>query len=803
MKKVNLLKKSRVVGIIVLFICASFVSSGYSEEINQIDTEVADVCELQDNVVVTCSTFGFPGEPSQEITMPLNEAEFLYDKIKDLQIEVARDPISDKIQQLQHEIITLADEHNLLPAGLSVETLKSRFNPSWTIQNRRLGILPLQNKASELFCTFVSAGSGGVFPIIVLPRLIPIIMTPIPRLFMIWNADEAITSCGGLLSETGFIAYGQQKGIALGFWGIGFTFSLPPFMGVYGLAGYALFARVNAEHIEYYPPNYPPEINAFYPLDGAQNIPISTSELSFHISDPEKELMSYAVTTDPDIGSGNGNLKPDGIYSVPISGLEGSEEYTWHAQVSDGENLVDSTFTFTTEPVAPIVYDPTPEDGARYVSVDLSQLSFKLKDYQGDLMDYTVETVPNIGSGSGTGVGDGTYSVDISGLDYSTEYTWYVNATDGTYWKHKVFDFQAEHKMVFDPFDEGWQYRKQITIDHTKVTGDLTNFPILISTTDSDLRDKAQDDGDDILFMDDPGVANRLYHEIEQFDESSGELICWVNVTNVASDDDTEFYIYYGNPGSCNQQAPELVWDPKFVGVWHMGESSGNIIDSTGTKDGVVVGSPDYQENGKIGNCIYFDGVNVEYFDIVDETYKFNTEDVTLEIWVYFVENRNMNEPPIYFGDNYNVPSLAIHKERSEGPSGSAGKLFAHNRYDQTGDIAWSAEGGETHVGHWIYLVGRFERGVETSLWINGQKEPYAANTCHNNNLNGASQFLARIGRAGVGGGSYMPNSAHIYLDEVRVSKNMARSGAWLSTSYNNQDGSSSFLSFGLEETGS
>ncbi|MCK5261558.1 MAG: hypothetical protein KAJ44_05215, partial [Thermoplasmatales archaeon] len=96
MKKVNLLKKSRVVGIIVLFICASFVSSGYSEEINQIDTEVADVCELQDNVVVTCSTFGFPGEPSQEITMPLNEAEFLYDKIKDLQIEVARDPISDK-----------------------------------------------------------------------------------------------------------------------------------------------------------------------------------------------------------------------------------------------------------------------------------------------------------------------------------------------------------------------------------------------------------------------------------------------------------------------------------------------------------------------------------------------------------------------------------------------------------------------------------------------------------------------------------------------------------------------------------
>ncbi len=474
----------------------------------------------------------------------------------------------------------------------------------------------------------------------------------------------------------------------------------------------------------------------------------------------------------------------------------------WQVEVSDGVNNVATAFTFTTEPVAPIVSNPVPEDGARYVPVDLSQLSFHLSDPQGDLMDYTVETSPDIGSGSGFGVGEGTYNIDVSNLDFSQEYKWFVNVTDGIHWKHKVFSFQADHNMVFDPFDGGWQYRKKITIDHTLIAGDLSNFPVLVSTVDSDLGDKAQDDGDDILFMDGDGVATRLYHEIEYFDDSSGELVAWVNVTDLASNQDTMLYVYYGNPSCCSQQAPEKVWDSEYVGVWHMGESSGNIIDSTGTKDGVVVGSPDYQENGKIGNCIYFDGDDVEYFDIVDEIYKFNSEDVTLEIWVYFVENRNMNEPPLYFGDNDNLPSLAIHKERSEGPGGSAGKLFSHNRFSQEGDIAWSSDGGDTHVGHWIYLVGRFERGVETSLWINGQKEPDAANTCHNNNLNGASQFLARIGRAGVGGGSYMPNSAHIYLDEVRVSKNMARSGAWLSTSYNNHDDPSSFLSFGPEETG-
>ncbi len=143
MKRNYLLKKSGVVGIIIIFICSSSVSSigGYSEEASQADIDIEDVCEPKENVLVTCSTFGFPGEPSQEITMSLTDAELLYDKIKELQIEIARDPLSDKTQQLQHEIIALADDYDLLPAGLSPDTLTSRLHPSWTLQNRRSGTL--------------------------------------------------------------------------------------------------------------------------------------------------------------------------------------------------------------------------------------------------------------------------------------------------------------------------------------------------------------------------------------------------------------------------------------------------------------------------------------------------------------------------------------------------------------------------------------------------------------------------------------------------------------------------------------
>jgi len=47
---------------------------------------------------------------------------------------------------------------------------------------------------------------------------------------------------------------------------------------------------------------------------------------------------------------------------------------------------------------------------------------------------------------------------------------------------------------------------------------DLTDFPVLISVVDQGLRDHAQDDGDDIIFMDNDGIANQLGHEIEYFD---------------------------------------------------------------------------------------------------------------------------------------------------------------------------------------------------------------------------------------------------------------------------------------------
>jgi len=46
-----------------------------------------------------------------------------------------------------------------------------------------------------------------------------------------------------------------------------------------------------------------------------------------------------------------------------------------------------------------------------------------------------------------------------------------------------------------------WSFRKIITINHTKVEDDLTNFPVLIQLeSDSNLSAHAQSDGEDIVY---------------------------------------------------------------------------------------------------------------------------------------------------------------------------------------------------------------------------------------------------------------------------------------------------------------
>jgi len=203
---------------------------------------------------VTCYASGFQNSYTErQQNLSGEEIKILFMKLEHLSSLISKKSSDDEISQMKTEIINFAKQKALLPQDFQFPKVASNSQSSPKQDN----IIPPKQyeplfRLNQFVCNFISFGSGSTGPFIVFPRLVPILLFPIPRLFFMWSAEEGLTSCGGFLRMRGFIALGKQEGIALGFWGIGFSVFLPP-VNVYGLFGYTLFASVAAEEFIGFP----------------------------------------------------------------------------------------------------------------------------------------------------------------------------------------------------------------------------------------------------------------------------------------------------------------------------------------------------------------------------------------------------------------------------------------------------------------------------------------------------------------------------------------------------------------------
>ncbi|MFW9820897.1 MAG: DUF2341 domain-containing protein, partial [Candidatus Thorarchaeota archaeon] len=165
------------------------------------------------------------------------------------------------------------------------------------------------------------------------------------------------------------------------------------------------------------------------------------------------------------------------------------------------------------------------------------------------------------------------------------------------------------------PSISDFKYYKEITIDHTKVSGtsDLSNFPVLISIFDSDLHNHAQPDGDDIAFY---NGTDWLDHEIELFNQAynstHAQLVAWVRIPSLSYSVDTIIKMFYGNSTMTSKENPVGVWSNNYQAVWHLSEDpTETIYDSTSNNnDGISHGSMTSGDQiaGQIDGSLDFDG---------------------------------------------------------------------------------------------------------------------------------------------------------------------------------------------------
>ncbi|MFQ5833789.1 MAG: LamG-like jellyroll fold domain-containing protein, partial [Candidatus Thorarchaeota archaeon] len=342
-------------------------------------------------------------------------------------------------------------------------------------------------------------------------------------------------------------------------------------------------------------------------------------------------------------------------------------------------------------------------------------------------------------------------------------------------------------------------YRKVITVDRNKVQQDFTDFPVLIDIVDSDLDDKAQTDGDDIVFVQN-GII--VPHEIVDYDPAysgtEARLVAWIRA-NVSSSVDTDITMYYGNSLVGPQEQPSEVWSNGYVGVWHLEESpsgtSGEIKDSTSYRnDGTTEGSMNSADliSAMIGNGLDFDEID----DLIRVSDSVSLDSVassgTIQMWIWFDMDAADGDRDVIMESS----------NRFDGNPDDGFELATQ----EDGDLffyPWGGEGNDYNIAlnqfanqTWHLLTVALDYSTKTvDFYVDGSLIAFT--------YEGAPTYWTQLAEPTDwlwGGDPDMP--ARYFdgrFDEIRVS-NTVRSQTWLQTEFNNQDDPGSFSLVGSEQ---
>lgn len=314
--------------------------------------------------------------------------------------------------------------------------------------------------------------------------------------------------------------------------------------------------------------------------------------------------------------------------------------------------------------------------------------------------------------------------------------------------------------------------RKKFNIESDSVSGtiDLTNFPVLISLTDSDFIHNPGTgvenvNGFDIAFSAADGTT-ALDFELESYNSGTGELIAWVRFPSLSATNDTQFFIYYGDSGITTDQSTSDTWNSGYQLVMHMDGGATENDATSNANDGTENGTGGIPTTtGRIGDGRDFERGDSDFISVPDD----NSLDITSEITISFWYNPESTNAPDMVTKGTNTSYEATFRG---GPRMQFKKEGGSNL---TADASFSLS-----TSTWYYFTyvqstsGRaiFQNGVEI-------------NSDTNTNTFSTNSDALQISRSA--------DAADGVIDEVRVS-DVDRSADWIATEYKNQLNPSTFI---------
>ena len=330
-----------------------------------------------------------------------------------------------------------------------------------------------------------------------------------------------------------------------------------------------------------------------------------------------------------------------------------------------------------------------------------------------------------------------------------------------------------------DPwYNSNWSYWKKITIASNTVATTTSNFPVLATSTDSDLRTithgghVGQDNGYDIVFADSDGET-LLNFEREKYASTTGEIIYWIK-TDISSTTDKVLYMYYGNAGASDLATTTGAWDDDYVGVWHLAhDATASTSDSTKYgNDGTAKDNASSTPSGWVDGAFEFDGSG----DCVDIGSNIGVATTSGTFSVWFTAETQVNASAFILAHKTDSENNRIYLQ-VETTDFKCG--FGDNYH------AISSNNNVENDGLWHY---------GTLIWDGTTAECFL-----DGNSLGTYVYILPNGTGSVFIGQTIDGWNFTgTVDEGRIS-NTARHSSWIETEYNNQVSVGSFMTFGEE----
>lgn len=362
-----------------------------------------------------------------------------------------------------------------------------------------------------------------------------------------------------------------------------------------------------------------------------------------------------------------------------------------------------------------------------------------------------------------------------------------------------------------------WKWKVKLTVDHTKVSSDQTDFPVPLcwsgaagsSNIPSDPlitggAKAAKSDGSDVRFTTDVNGQNEIPFEIVQWTQNaaaaSARAELYVKIASLSSSVDNVIYMWWGNTAASAYAVGDTygrnnVWTNNYIWVSHCNENAGSTqVDSTGAKSATYkAGMPARQATGPMQSSQRFSSAANKWSRMTSYAalgFNGGVQDKTLSC--VMVRNSSGVYQGIYQKDDSNSSSTP-------------------------GGLRWqwcASQNGTGEFQHWRGLLGGggvdSSDTVGTTSAVNFQHLAYTYNHVNGKNYIDASEetILTNAGNLPddtydsltIGNWNGFPGPGGDQLqadvDELRISK-VARTQGWITTDKNSFMSPNTFLSPG------